>query len=75
MKTVMKENVGAIDQWLRFAAGFVLLFLAGTSVIGPWGYVLAVVPLATALFRFCPLYRVLGINTCPRGNPAGPDRP
>jgi len=24
------------------------------------------VPLATGLFNFCPLYRLIGINTCKR---------
>lgn len=58
----MKTNVGAIDQWLRFSLGFVLLFLAGTGLIGPWGYI-GVVPLATAAVRYCPLYHVLGFDT------------
>jgi hypothetical protein len=58
----MKANVGTIDQFIRAALGFVLIFLAGTGTIGAWGY-LGVVLLATAAFRFCPLYRVLGIGT------------
>ncbi|MCG2594395.1 DUF2892 domain-containing protein [Ramlibacter sp. XY19] len=66
MKSVFQENVGSLDQWLRFALGFVLIFLAGTGVIGAWGY-LGVVPLATAMFRYCPAYQVLGIHTCRRG--------
>lgn len=61
----MKTNVGALDQWLRFALGFVLIFLAGVGVIGPWGYV-GVLLLATAAMRFCVVYQLLGISSRPR---------
>jgi hypothetical protein len=30
----------------------------------PWGW-LGIVPLATGLIGSCPLYSLLGINTCP----------
>jgi hypothetical protein len=33
------------------------------NVIGPWGYI-GVVPILTGVFRFCPAYPLLGINTC-----------
>lgn len=62
---MVKTNIGPLDLWLRLAVGFVLLFAAGTGIIGPWGY-LGVVPLATAAMRYCPLYHVLGLSTCPR---------
>lgn len=65
-----KQNVGTLDQWLRICAGFVLVFLAGSGVIGAWGYI-GVVPLLTGMVRFCPLYQVLGIRTCgPRSHKA-----
>ena len=60
----LKKNVGTVDQWLRISVGFVLLFLAGTGVIGAWGYI-GVVPLLTGALRICPLYSLLGIRTCP----------
>ena len=59
----MKANVGTIDQYLRAAIGFVLVFLAATGVIGLWGYIGGVLML-TAAFRFCPLYSVFGFDTC-----------
>jgi len=37
--------------------------------VGWWGW-LGVVPLATGLFRFCPMYRLLGMSTCPVQNKA-----
>lgn len=60
----MNSNVGGIDRVLRIIAGIVLLGLAFTGSIGVWGY-LGIVPLLTGVFRFCPLYSVLGIRTCP----------
>lgn len=60
----MKTNVGGIDRGLRVAVGLVLIGLTLTNVIGIWGWI-GLVPLATGLFRFCPAYTLLGINSCP----------
>ena len=60
----MKVNVGNIDRALRIAGGLVLIGLAVSGTVAWWGY-LGVVPLATGFFRFCPVYPMLGINTCP----------
>lgn len=63
----MKSNVGGIDRILRIAAGLALIGATLAGVIGPWGW-LGVVPLATGLINFCPLYTVLGFSTCPIKN-------
>jgi hypothetical protein len=60
----MKTNVGTIDRVLRVVAGLVLIGLAASGTVGMWGYI-GVVPLLTGLFRFCPLYPLIGMNTCP----------
>lgn len=60
----MKINVGGTDRILRIVVGLVLILLVLTGQIGVWGWI-GVVPLATGLFRMCPLYTVLGMNTCP----------
>jgi hypothetical protein len=60
---MMSANVGGIDRMLRILAGITLLALTLTGQIGPWGWI-GLVPLATGLFSFCPLYRMLGINSC-----------
>ena len=65
----MKLNVGGIDRILRIVVGIVLIGLADTGTVGWWGW-LGVVPLATGLFRFCPMYRLLGMSTCPVQNKA-----
>jgi len=60
----MKLNVGGIDRTLRIAVGIVLIALTLLGKIGWWGWI-GVIPLATGLFSFCPLYTLLGMNTCP----------
>jgi membrane-associated protease RseP (regulator of RpoE activity) len=60
----MKSNVGGMDKLLRIVAGLVLIVLAATGMVGVWGWI-GVVPLVTGLFNFCPVYSLLGMNTCP----------
>jgi O-antigen ligase len=61
---IMKHNVGGIDRVLRIAVGLVLIILAATGTVGPWGW-LGVVVLATGVFSFCGAYKLFGFNTCP----------
>ena len=60
----MTRNVGGIDRIMRIVVGLVLLGLTFLGTIGWWGLI-GLVPLATALLGFCPLYPLLGMNTCP----------
>jgi len=60
----MKANVGGIDKILRIIVGLALLSL---TLVGPqtlWGLI-GVVPLLTGIANFCPLYSLIGLNTCP----------
>ncbi|MBF9059421.1 DUF2892 domain-containing protein [Rhodobacterales bacterium HKCCSP123] len=59
----MPRNEGTIDRALRIILGLALLALVFVGPQTPWGWV-GLVPLATGLVGFCPLYRLLGINTC-----------
>lgn len=72
----MKPNVGTADRILRAIFGAALILWALTG--GPlWAWI-GLVPLATAVFRFCPAYSILGISTCaagPKTGPAGPSGP
>jgi hypothetical protein len=63
----MKANVGGFDRTLRIVIGIVLIALFFV-LQGPVRYlaVLGLVALGTGLLSFCPLYSVLGINTCPK---------
>ncbi|MFO1426579.1 MAG: DUF2892 domain-containing protein [Steroidobacteraceae bacterium] len=62
----MKANVGGIDKTLRIIVGLIVLALYFV-IEGPaknWA-LLGLVPLLTGVLNFCPLYTLLGINTCP----------
>ena len=56
----MKSNVGGIDKVLRIVAGIALIAWALTG--GPvWAWI-GIVPLATGLMGWCPLYPLIGLN-------------
>jgi hypothetical protein len=58
----MSCNVGSIDRIIRILAGLVLI--AWALMGGPvWAWI-GVVPLATGVFKFCPAYSLIGMNTC-----------
>ena len=61
----MRMNVGGIDKVARIALGVILLsllvLLEGNA---RWLGLIGLVPLLTALVGYCPLYAVLGVNTC-----------
>lgn len=66
----MKKNMGSADRIIRIllAAVFAYLYFSGT-VTGTIGIVLLVlgaVFVVTSLVSFCPLYALVGLNTCPR---------
>ena len=60
----MKINVGSTERLLRIIVGVVMIGL-GLYFQSWWG-VVGLIPLLTGLFRFCPLYKMLGMNTCKR---------
>lgn len=60
---MFKTNVGNLDRLLRVFIGVVLIALAITGKVGPWGYI-GIVPLITGLLRTCPAYSLLGVNSC-----------
>ena len=59
----MIKNVGGIDRIFRIVAGLVLIVLAASGTIGPWGW-LGVLVLATGVFSFCLPYKFFGFSTC-----------
>ncbi len=59
----MKANVGGFDRVLRALVGLSLLG-AGLYFKSWWGLV-GLVPLFTAIFRFCPAYLPIKLSTCP----------
>jgi len=59
----MERNEGTLDRRARVLLGLILLSLVFVGPQSYWGLV-GLIPLATGFVGFCPLYRVLGINTC-----------
>ena len=62
----MTRNEGTLDRVVRVVLGIVLIALALTGQFTPWGWI-GVVPLLTGLIGTCPLYSMLGVNTCKLG--------
>ncbi len=62
----MKSNVGSVDKIIRIIVGIALLSLffvleGSARYLG----LIGIVPIATALMGWCPLYTLIGLNTCP----------
>jgi len=59
----MNVNLGTTERIFRAIVGLGLLSLV---FVGPrtWWGVIGLVPLVTAAISFCPVWQVLGINTC-----------
>jgi len=62
----MSVNVGGIDRILRIVVGLAVLalFFVLEGNARYWA-LLGFVPLFTGVFRFCPAYSLIGVNTCP----------
>ncbi|MBK8368678.1 MAG: DUF2892 domain-containing protein [Bacteroidetes bacterium] len=66
----MKKNMGNIDKIIRILITIVVAVLFFTNIIsGTLGIVLLVLAsvfVLTSVMSFCPLYTLVGINTCPK---------
>ena len=68
----MEKNVGTIDMIIRLviaiALGYVGFFENPIVSSGTSQTIIkfvAFLPLLTGLMRFCPLYKLIGLSTCP----------
>jgi hypothetical protein len=65
----MKKNMGTADRIIRIILAAVVGFLYYNGTItGTLGIVLLVLAgvfVLTSLISFCPLYTLVGLNTCP----------
>lgn len=57
------KNEGTVDRVLRVIAGAAVISLVFVGPQTAWGWV-GLVPLVTGLVGNCPVYSILGINTC-----------
>jgi hypothetical protein len=60
---LLPTNAGTADRVVRIGIGLAVLSLAFVGPRTPWAY-LGLVPLLTGAAGMCPLYTVLGVNTC-----------
>ena len=64
----MKKNIGSMDKGVRVSVAIIIALLYFFDVIqGTLAYVLmaiAIIFLVTSFINFCPLYALLGMNTC-----------
>ncbi len=65
----MQKNMGTSDRIIRVIIAAVVAFLYfNKTITGTLGIVLMVLAgvfLLTSLISFCPLYKLVGLNTCP----------
>jgi len=67
----MIKNVGRKDKYIRMSVSLVIaaLYYFGTlDASGVLSIILLIVALVigvTAVMQFCPIYRLVGISTCP----------
>jgi len=59
----MSINEGTLDRSIRVVIGLALVCAAFFGVLGAWPWI-GIVPLVTGFVGWCPLYSVLGIDTC-----------
>jgi hypothetical protein len=59
----LKINMGMVDKIVRITVGVVLIALTLMGSVGIWGWI-GLVPLITGLLGHCPVYAVLGFDTC-----------
>lgn len=68
----MKKNMGNTDKAIRTLIALIIAALSYfefiTGIFGNILLVIAIVLLVTSLVNFCPLYKLLGINTCKTKN-------
>lgn len=57
------KNEGNLDRILRVIVGAAVISLVFVGPQSAWGWV-GLVPLITGLVGNCPVYSLLGINTC-----------
>ena len=60
----MLINVSHFDRIMRTVTGLTLVIAAATGFIGLWGWI-GLAPLLTGIVGFCPVYKVLGLSSCP----------
>ena len=74
----MKSNVGGIERPIRILLGIFMVGLGAFADLPPvaTGIVLVAgsIALVTGALGYCPVWTLMGINTCPTSNVSGTAR-
>ncbi|MGC9418438.1 MAG: YgaP family membrane protein [Rhodovulum sp.] len=62
---MLKKNVGGVDRMARIGVGAMMLLIWAFMTDPSPLWLIGIVPLATGLLSSCPLYNLIGLNTCP----------
>ena len=76
--SLLEKNVGGIDKVLRIGAGLVMFYLGfidevfitdelGSNLLGGFGFMFGM----SGVLGMCPLYNLIGFNTCKDCNSIG----
>jgi hypothetical protein len=75
----MERNVGSIDGNIRIVLGIIFLGIGLFSQLGAGlkigAFAVGAIAIATSFFRFCPLWKMLGISTHKEEKAEGTERP
>ncbi len=67
----MTRNINTLDKQVRIAISVVMVIVAILLSSNTLGLIIplavAVILTATVFLNFCPIYKMLGISTCPDG--------
>jgi hypothetical protein len=63
----MIRNLSTLERSLRLLTGFITLGVGlGLGGSYRWLAVVSIIPFATAIIGYCPLYQLVGYNPCKR---------
>lgn len=62
----MNVNEGTTDKVIRIVIGLAIIITG--FVMHSWWGIIGIVPLATGIASRCPMYSILGTNTCRKTN-------
>lgn len=57
------KNIGHVDKWVRVTGGIVIIAIG--LYYQNWLGLLGLLPIVVAFVGWCPVYTLLGLNTCP----------
>ena len=58
----MEKNIGESDKVFRWSGGLAIIIIG--LVAKSWWGLIGIIPIALAITGFCPLYHLLGVNSC-----------